>query len=204
MTVKKQPAAPETAGAETVTAPAQSESTAAAPAEADDNPFAAGETPAIEVVAEEELDTAPKNLTIVDTETGEARENSNIAVVPTIMGTNQFAQIYAASQSLEEKQHKVSIVPDYFEFTQEGQTTKGVFIGYQVIHKKVTNPTTNEVSLAPINCVAWMSAGKSWINGGVVIYNEFKAKELQPGTSFELTYKGKKGNAKIFDVAVLF
>lgn len=158
---------------------------------------AGAETPAAEIPA-----TPAPNATaleVIDTETGEIKTVENITAMPSIFEPNNFAKILEASRGLAEKKNVVSVTPSYMEFTTEGAEVRGIFCGFAMISKKALDGT-----LTPIKCATWMDNGKMFMAGGVALVSEFEQRNINEGTAVQIKYTGKRGNTKLFDLAIIY
>lgn len=159
-----------------------------------------GDEAIVNTPSENAIVDEPKPLEVLDPESGEVKEVAEITVMPSVFGHEDFAKLVASSKSLEEKKNSVSLTPTYLQFETAGTKVRGVFCGYTTISKK--DATTQE--LTPIKCATWMENGKTFMAGGVALVDEFEKRNLPIGTSVEITYTGKKGNTKLFDLSIIY
>ena len=140
----------------------------------------------------------PEAVEII-TDEGEIKKDESLTALPSLFEGNSFADLLTKSKQLEEKKNVVSLTPSYFQFETQGTIVKGVFCGFTTISKKALDG-----SYTPIECATWMDNGKMFMAGGVALVDEFKRRHIAIGTSVQITYTGKNGNTKLFDLGVIY
>lgn len=139
--------------------------------------------------------TDTMELVPVETQSGTLTELSS---APSEYDLTSFNRLFQQAQRLATSRPVVSISPKYWEFNTVGEVRRGVFLGMKTIYK-------NEES---IDCIQWLEPdGEVYINGGKALVSMFE--NIPMGTSFEVTYEGKKVTSKgykanIFGVKILY
>lgn len=156
--------------------------------------------PDTEAVAESE--TLTETLVPVETvtDTGEVKETALVAA-PIVFDSEKFSRIEQSLQQLASMKSGISMNAKYREFTREGESVRGVFIGFRTIIKSENSEPK------AIRAAAWIDESKTvFINAGVTLCKQFD--EIPEGTPVEITYaqslKVEMGKCKVYDVKPLF
>ena len=162
-----------------------------------------------EELAEKETTTAANQkeetsttLTSVD---GDGNETilDNIEVKTVSYDPNRLAGLMQKAEKLAGAQRLFNIVPKYREFTKQGDSMRGLWLGFKEMNIK--DKETGE--LTPIPAAMWVGIEdgnmKTFINAGVALVNEFKRACLDEGMEIEISYQGKNGDTKVYDITLL-
>ena len=80
---------------------------------------------------------------------------------------------------------------------------RGLWLGFKEMNIK--DKETGE--LTPIPAAMWVGIEdgnmKTFINAGVALVNEFKRACLDEGMEIEISYQGKNGDTKVYDITLL-
>lgn len=148
----------------------------------------------------EEMENESTALEVVNPETGEVTTNEEIEVKPSAFTSAEISGFMNASAKLAKAKKTISIVPQYMEFGKQGETERGIFMGYTVINKK---DELHPGQLVEIKCIQWLNNGKMYMNGGVALVDKFKSLPVGTPVEIEYTGKGSNGKTKVFDVTLL-
>ncbi|TAE29143.1 MAG: hypothetical protein EAZ92_07015 [Candidatus Kapaibacterium sp.] len=163
-------------------------------------------------------DVALVNNDLVNTVTGEVLETSveqplnsvdsrgveketELATAPVLIPAEKLLAMESALSRLETMQSGVSMNAKYKEFTTEGETVRGVYLGEKTIVKGKGDDRKEIIG------VTWIDNLKQvWINAGVTLRKQFE--HIPSGTPVEITYtesiKVEIGKAKIYEVKPLY
>lgn len=113
--------------------------------------------------------------------------------------TREYDQFLATAQNLATYKATISIASKYYEFTKQGESVRGVFLGLTEILKR-----SDSGDLQKLECVQWLAAdGSIYLNGGAALLSTFRQFVPPKGCPIEIIYEGKKGHCKIYDVKIL-
>ena len=135
-----------------------------------------------------------------NTETEEMYDDG-LAAPPVVYTGNAFAMLTAQLDALENARPVVKLNSTYFQFTQAGQSLRGIFQGFSTITKNAPEGV-KEIRVVQI---LTREHGMT-LHGGVSIFQHFE--NMAVGTPIELCYDGtqktKSGhNVKTFSVSLL-
>jgi hypothetical protein len=155
---------------------------------------------------------------LVDTATGEIIEmgvekpinsvdshgvekETELATAPVQISAEKLLAMESALSRLDTMQSGVSMNAKYKEFTTEGETVRGVYLGEKTIVKGKGDERKEIIG------VTWIDNSKQvWINAGVTLRKQFEY--IPSGTPVEITYtesiKVEVGKAKIYEVKPLY
>ena len=123
-----------------------------------------------------------------------------IAESASTIATGEYHSFMALARNLDKMTPTFSIASKYYEFTQQGQSTRGIYLGMTYIQCK--DQQTGE--LKPLESVSWLDQdGTMFINSGAALVSAFRQFEPPKGCPVEITFEGKKGQCKIYNVRIL-
>jgi hypothetical protein len=102
-------------------------------------------------------------------------------------------------KNIKKAQKVATLTSEYFELPKEGDSFKGVFIGFTKCSFK--DKGTGDIRQIP--GIRLMYNRKIYVNAGVALVNEFERGAVPAGTLVEIVFKEKKGNAKIYEVNIM-
>jgi len=141
-----------------------------------------------------------QNEVLVNATTGEI-----IGTSPTVTASPD--QLEATMSGLEkikagEYRRGINMVGEYYEFDSVGQSVKGCYLGMKNIEITDSETKTRKQLLAAFwICQDEKGNPRVYNNGGVAIIEAFQ--NLPQKSFFELTYTGKKGKMKKYEVTPL-
>lgn len=101
----------------------------------------------------------------------------------------------ASAKSLKDMEPAVKIKMEYKRFQREGDTCRGIFLGFN----KIKNGDG-----VPLDSIVWVEQdGVTYYHSGVILVDDVRKFGFQPGTPFQIQYIGKKKKAMDFDVRTL-
>lgn len=125
-----------------------------------------------------------------------------------ILSKEDYTALVKQAKSIK-AESAVVITPIYKEFASD-ETVVGVFSGLSSITPNKIDQLTGEViGKQKVTTIVWMGAnGRLYQHGGVALVNQFWDAErnffiIPPGTKVTISYQGKSGKAKLFDVGVV-
>ncbi|MBD1207902.1 MAG: hypothetical protein H9535_05715 [Ignavibacteria bacterium] len=128
-------------------------------------------------------------------------KETELAAAPVLIPVEKFQAMESALSRLDTMQSGVSLNAKYKEFTTEGETVRGVYLGEKTIVKGKGDDRKEIIG------VTWIDNSKQvWINAGVTLRKQFE--HIPIGTPVEITYtesiKVEIGKAKIYEVKPLY
>ena len=133
------------------------------------------------------------------THDGETYE-SGLLVQETNMETQKYQSFLQLAKQLPNMNPTFSISSKYYEFTQAGQSTRGIYLGNTFIQCK--DDRTGE--LKPLEAVSWLdSEGTMFINAGATLVSAFRQFQPPKGCPVEIVFEGKKDRTKLYNVRIL-
>ena len=137
--------------------------------------------------------------------TPQTQENQMNALV---QASNLFAEspkeLSKTLSGLKTMTPGVNIAPAYMEFAKEGQTVRGIFLGFMM--QEFTDQNTGEIR--ELECIGVMDEQQNVsINAGTSLVGAFKASKLAQYSPIEIKYTGQKkvqrGFMKVYEVRPL-
>lgn len=130
----------------------------------------------------------------------ESKGETTLYAEPTEIADEEYRKYLMVASKLNEYKPTISISSKYYEFSQPGESVRGIFLGTSVIKKKDEN--TGE--MIDLECVQWMTQdGSLYINAGAALIATFKQFMLPKGCPVQITYECKRERTKIYDVRIL-
>jgi hypothetical protein len=128
-------------------------------------------------------------------------QETELATAPVLIPADKLLAMESALSRLDTMQSGVSMNAKYKEFTIEGETVRGVYLGEKTIVKGKGDERKEIIG------VTWIDNSKQvWINAGVTLRKQFEY--IPSGTPVEITYtesiKVEVGKAKIYEVKPLY
>ncbi|MFN3361286.1 MAG: hypothetical protein ACK421_07675 [Pseudanabaenaceae cyanobacterium] len=116
----------------------------------------------------------------------------------TRMEEKEYEKYMQVANEISQYTRTISISSKYYEFTQPGETVRGVFIGMVKINKR------DGEEMVELNCVQWIGPkGELFLNAGAALVSTFMQFMPPQGCPVEITYVGKKDRTKIYEVKIL-
>lgn len=114
------------------------------------------------------------------------------------------AEMSATLAELPEMSTGMNIAPAYLEFEKEGQSVRGIFLGFMM--QEFTDEQTGEIK--NLECVGVMDDKQNVsINAGTALVGAFKSSQLAQFSPVEITYAGqkkvKRGYMKVYEIRPL-
>lgn len=128
--------------------------------------------------------------------------NQNLEVVPAQSTQFNEVEIVKRLKALKKAKRGMNLVSDYYEFTDKGQTSRGVFLGFDSFEKI----DQNTGSIKELDTINWIDEGFNMCsNAGTQLVQAFR--NVLPGTPIEIEYIGTKkvqtGSMKKYKVTKL-
>lgn len=145
---------------------------------------------------------ATQEIVPVDAVTSEGEIKETVLSAPPVrLDAGRFAQIESSLAQIKKMRTGISMNAKYREFNKEGDSVRGVFIGFRTIYK------SDGGERKPLRAAAWIDEDKAvWINAGTALCSQ--CEQIPEGTPVEITYsesiKVEMGKVKIYDVKPLF
>lgn len=119
---------------------------------------------------------------------------------PTVMDSDKFDQLLENVKNLKDKEaSKMSLRNTFRTFEERGETVRGTYLG---IKKILVNDPKNEGQKIYVDAVGWLEEdGKIYLNRGVNLMGQMAS--LEVFSDVEISYAGKDGNVKLYDVRPL-
>lgn len=151
-------------------------------------------------MSKKNLEISSESELLVNAKTGEV-----IGTTPSVTTSpDQLAATMDGLAKIQAGQFRrgINMVGEYYEFESVGQSVRGCYLGLKTI--EITDSETKQRK--ELLAAFWISQDekgnpKVYNNGGVAIIEAFQA--LQQKSFFELTYTGKKGKMKKYEVIPL-
>jgi hypothetical protein len=142
-------------------------------------------------------------LVPLETQTFEGENYETSLMIPesaNTIATSEYQSFMALARNLDQMNPTFSISSKYFEFTQPGQSVRGIYLGMTYIQCK--DDRTGE--LKPLQAVSWLAQdGTMFINSGAAFVSAFRQFEPPKGCPVEITFEGKKDRTKLYNVRIL-
>ena len=148
-------------------------------------------------------ETQMENLQPLETQTADGDTYESGLMIPessTAIETKQYQSFLSLAKQLPSMNPTFSISSKYFEFTSPNQSVRGIYLGNTWIQCK----DEDTGALKPIEAVSWLAEnGDMFINAGAALVSCFRQFQPPKGCPVEISYEGKNGRTKIYNVRVL-
>lgn len=158
------------------------------------------------------------NIKDFNVSTGEITVLENLTALPTVLTIRKLLNIHQAVKNLALLKKTVTISSKYWNCEEKGKTVKAIFMGYKTImvksekYKTIADvPQENRhkfsinddgVVRTTLECIEFATESDTYILGAITAVQPFKLGNVQTETPFQITYEGKSGKTKIFDVKI--
>jgi len=104
--------------------------------------------------------------------------------------------------SLKSSKAGINIIPEYYEFTKDGEKVRGIFLGFQKF--EIVDAETGEFKI--LDSIVWIDQNKKlWSNAGVSLVGAMR--NVSQNTPIEIEFielkKVAKGKMKVYSVRPL-
>ncbi len=131
-----------------------------------------------------------------------------VEVQEQVITSDALTGLLETLDKVEKSENMLQLNGEYFDFAKVGDSSKGVFVGYQKV--KFKDLKTESGYTEEMDAVKWLvnedGTKKIKMSAGAALVNEFKKNGIKQGTGILIKYRelgGKNNQTKLFDVAVI-